>query len=166
MNTSIHILKNNINYSRWNIEKYENYKINKIMKINLKDLKKITLNMTNPIICNNTFCVYIKDGDYILTDSRTILNHSQYSITDYKNKFVYINTIINIIKNNSLIKKVCIIGFGLGGLPLELSKIDFIDKIDTVDIDIGMFKIFNSVINKPSNKINYYVNDGLEFIKI
>ena len=165
MNTLITELRNNCNYSRWTIEKYENFKINKIVKIKLEDFEKITLNKTNPIICNNTFCVFIKDGDYILTDSRTKLNHSQYSIKDYKNKFVYINTIIDIIKNNILIKNVCLLGFGLGGLPLELSTLGHIDKIDTVDIDIGMFKIFNSIINKPSNKINYYLNDGLEFIK-
>ena len=86
MNTSIMEIKNNDNYSRWNIEKYTNFKINNINKINLENLQKITLNKMNPIICNNTFCVFIKDGDYILTDSRTKLNHSQYSINEYKNK--------------------------------------------------------------------------------
>jgi spermidine synthase len=154
-----------IKYSRWDINKDYNFKIKNIIKINLSDLKKISINNSNPIICNKTFCVFIKNGDYILTDSRTGLNHSQYNILDYSNKFVYIIMIVNFIKINTLIKNVCILGFGLGGLALELSQIDHIYKIDAVDIDIGMFKIYNSLIENPSNKINYYLHDGLEFIK-
>ena len=93
------------NYSRWNIKRGGNFKIRNIVKINLYDLEKLSLNRTNPIICNNTFCVFIEDGDYVLRDSRTGLNHSKYSINGYKNKFIYINTIIDFVKNNNLIKK-------------------------------------------------------------
>jgi hypothetical protein len=153
------------NYSRWNIKPGGNFKIKNIVKVNLNDLDKISLNNTNPIICNNTFCVNIEDNNYVLRDSRTGLNHSKYTIYGYKNKFVYINTIVDFIRDNTLIKKICILGFGLGGMPLELSQISHVDIIDTVDIDLGMFRIFNSIIDKPSYKINYYLDDGLEFIK-
>ena len=41
------ILQYNNNYSRWNIEKYENFKVNNIVnnivKIKLEDFEKITL---------------------------------------------------------------------------------------------------------------------------
>jgi hypothetical protein len=165
MYTSLKKRRNIKNYSRWNIKTGGNFKITNINKINLDDFEKLPLNKTNPIICNNTFCVFKENGDFVLRDSRTDLNHSSFSIIGHKNKFVYINKIIDFVKNNNLIKKVCVLGFGLGGLPLELSQMSQIDKIDTVDIDVGMFKIYNSVIKNPSIKINYFVNDGLDFIK-
>ena len=65
-------------------------------------------------------------------------------------KFILQN--IKNIKQRSLrqvssknINNVCIFGFGLGGLPLGLSKNDNIKQIDCVDINIHMFELFKTI---------------------
>jgi spermidine synthase len=58
-----------------------------------------------------------------------------------------------------------IFGFGLGGLPLALSKNNNINKIDCVDIEIKMFEVFRTINPNPPKKINYYLNDVNDYIK-
>jgi spermidine synthase len=62
------------------------------------------------------------------------------------------------------INKVCILGFGIGELPLDLSKNNNIIKIDCVDMEIKMFELFKTINPNPPKKIHYYLNDVNEYI--
>ena len=132
-----------------------------IHKLDLALLPKIMLEKSNPIIRNKTFGVHIINGCYSLRDTRTEIEHSRYMIHNYIIQPEYCIRIINILSQHREYQNVCMLGFGLGGLPLEFSKIPHIDCIDAVDIDRGMFEMFNSIIEHPSPKIHYYVGDGM-----
>jgi spermidine synthase len=136
-----------------------------IHRLDLALLPKIMLKDSNPIIRNKTFGVYIIDGSYSLRDTRSELEHSRYMINNYIIQPEYCIRIINILSQRRQCQNVCMLGFGLGGLPMEFSKIPHIDCIDAVDIDQGMFEMFNSIIDNPSPKINYYVGDGMQYIR-
>ena len=77
--------------------------------------------------------------------------------------FVYFNTILQTYPKN--VNKVCVLGFGIGGLPLALSKNNNIIKIDCVDIEIKMFEMFKTINPNPPKKIHYYLNDVNEYIR-
>ena len=136
-----------------------------IHKLNLSLLPKILLEDSNPIIRNKTFGVHIINGCYSLRDSLSSLEHSRYTVNNYIIQPHYCIRIINMLSQRRQCQNVCMIGVGIGGLPLEFAKIPHIVCIDAVDIDQGMFEMFNSIIDNPSPKINYYVGDGMQYIR-
>jgi 2-polyprenyl-3-methyl-5-hydroxy-6-metoxy-1,4-benzoquinol methylase len=140
-------------------------KINKLDfdKIKILEINKKNINTNNPLICFDNFCLYLIDNIYSLFDKTTNLTHTSYHKDTKESSFVYLNTIIKLYPKNS--KNVCVLGFGLGGLPLALSKNENIKTIDCVDINNKMFETYKTINNNPPKKINYYLNDVNDFIK-
>lgn len=130
----------------------------KLFKINSKNI-----DTDNPIFCFGDYCLYLINNIYSLIDKTTKLTHSRYNKDTKECDFVYLNTILKLYPKN--IQTVCVLGFGLGGLPLALAKNINIEKIDCVDIDIKMFEAFKTINDNPSKKINYYLNDVNDYIK-
>lgn len=175
------IFKKKICYLVYNImtnfyEKYIKYKLKfTILKKQLKggnlvstkldyaEIEPFKLNLSNPLACNGTFCLYKENNIYSLIDTASSLNHSKFDILTWKNHFIYAQYIIKDYPKS--IEKVCILGFGLGGIPLELSLNTNINQIDCVDINYGMFKLFKSIINKKPEKINLFLDDARIFVK-
>ena len=62
-----------------------------------------------------------------------------------------------------------IMGFGLGGAPMYLSKYNQITKIDTIDLDYDLFKIFKKVTKSHninvSDKINFIHGNAIDYLK-
>ncbi len=148
----------------------ENFTLSKqLNKLDLDKIDKIQLNLKNvetndPLFCFDNYCLFLKNDVYSLYDKTTLLTHSRYHKDTKKCDFVYLNTILKDYPKN--INNVCILGFGLGGLPLAMSENENINQIDCVDIDIRMFKLFNTINDNPPKKINYYLNDVNDYIKL
>jgi hypothetical protein len=142
---------------------------NQINKLDFKQIKIVPINKENidtpkPLVCFDNFCLYLINKIYSLIDESTFLAHSKYHQDTKECDFVYLTTILNSYPKN--INNVCIFGFGLGGLPLGLSKNDNIKQIDCVDINIHMFELFKTINENPSKKINYYLNDVNDYIRL
>jgi len=141
---------------------------NQINKLDFKSIKTLNINKENidtsePLYCFENYCLYLKNNIYSLFDNSTFLTHSRYHKDTKECDFVYLTTILNSYPKN--INNVCIFGFGIGGLPLELTKNENIKQIDCVEIDIRMFQLFKTINDNPPDKINYYLNDVNDFIK-
>jgi hypothetical protein len=141
---------------------------NNLTNLNFNDIKTVELNIKNintnePLYCFQNYCLYLKNDIYSLYDNSTFLTHTRYHKDTKECDFVYLNTILKTYPKN--VNKVCIFGFGLGGLPLALSKNNNINKIDCVDIEIKMFEVFKTINPNPPKKINYYLYDVNEYIK-
>lgn len=144
--------------------------ISSVKKININQLNKIPLKKDNPICCLNEYCVDIEGDSYSLKNKTSqklgkSFEHSNFHTKTYHNKFKCLRTSIKNILNFSNPNRICIFGFGLGGLAMELAQNEKIKRIDCVDIDERMFIFFNSVISNPSPKIHYYLGDCREYIK-
>lgn len=142
---------------------------NQINKLDLKQINIIPINKENintsePLVCFDNYCLYLKNNIYSLVDKSTLLTHSRYHQDTKECDFIYLNTILKSYPKN--INNVCIFGFGIGGLPLGLSKNDNIKQIDCVEIDVRMFELFKSINENPPEKINYYLNDVNDFIRL
>ena len=133
-------------------------------KIKTTQIKSQNVDTSEPLVCFDDYCLYLKNDVYSLFDKSTFLTHSRYHKITKECDFVYLTTILQSYPKN--IKNVCIFGFGIGGLPLGLSKNDNIKQIDCVEIDIRMYELFKTINENPPEKINYYLNDVNDFIKL
>jgi 2-polyprenyl-3-methyl-5-hydroxy-6-metoxy-1,4-benzoquinol methylase len=141
---------------------------NNLSNLNFNDIKTVKLNANNidtdePLFCFQNYCLHLKNDIYSLYDKSTMLTHTKYHKDTKECDFVYLNTILKNYPKN--VNRVCIFGFGLGGLPLALSKNNNINKIDCVDIEMKMFEVFKTINPNPPKKINYYLYDVNEYIK-
>lgn len=141
-------------------------KFNSINKLDFDKIKpyKLNFNDKNQLIAKNkNYHLYLKDNTYYLLDKITNLMHSSYNKKTKISYFVYINKILEQYPKN--ISSACILGFGLGGLPLVMATNKNIKTIDCVDIDLEMFRLFKSINPNPSKKMNFYLNDVKDYIK-
>lgn len=141
---------------------------NNLTNLHFNDIKIVELNNKNidtndPLYCFKNYCLHLNNDIYKLYDKSTFLTHSKYHKDTKECDFVYLNTILKTYPQN--VNNVCILGFGLGGLPLALSKNNNINKIDCVDIEMKMFEVFKTINPNPPKKINYYLNDVNDYIK-
>ena len=141
---------------------------NNLTNLHFNDIKIVELNNKNidtndALYCFKNYCLHLNNDIYKLYDKSTFLTHSKYHKDTKECDFVYLNTILKTYPQN--VNNVCILGFGLGGLPLALSKNNNINKIDCVDIEIKMFEVFKTINPNPPKKINYYLNDVNDYIK-
>ncbi len=141
---------------------------NQINKLKWESIKTLPINKDNintsePLYCFENYCLYFKDNVYSLFDKSTFLTHSKYNADTKECDFVYLKTILQLYPKN--INNVCILGFGIGGLPFALSKNSNIKRIDCVEIDVRMFELFKTINPNPPEKINYYLNDVNDYIK-
>ena len=75
------------------------------------------------------------------------------------------NDIHFVEKENVNRKTILVLGFGLGGMPLELSLDNKTNQIDCIDINICMFKLYNTLIQNKPDKLHYYLSDAKEYLK-
>ena len=142
---------------------------NNLSNLDFNDIKIVKLNNNNintnePLYCFENYCLNLNQNIYSLYDKSTINGtHSRYDTDTYECDYVYFNTILQTYPKN--VNKVCVLGFGIGGLPLALSKNNNINKIDCVDIEIKMFEMFKTINPNPPKKIHYYLNDVNEYIR-
>ncbi len=88
-----------------------------------------------------------------------------------KDEFIYHDMIVHVaMATNPNIENVLVIGAGDGGTIRELTRYNFIKKIDFVEIDkevvdisIKYFPITASKLNDP--RVNAYYEDGLKFVR-
>lgn len=133
-----------------------------IQQININDLSTISMKNNNPIYCTNKSCIYDRNNIYTLEDNTSV--HSAYNYKTWKNKTQYAIDIVNIINNTKYTNfDICMIGFCLGGMPLELSLNPNIKNIDCIDTDINTFRLFKSLIKNPPSKLNYFLGNGQYF---
>lgn len=135
--------------------------INTQEELNLNNLEIIKMNKNNPILmCEDNFVE--KENDIVSLDKI----HSKFELSTYKNNFSYARVFIDfILKKNINRETILVLGFGLGGIPLELSLDNKTKEIDGVDININMFKLYNSLIENKSNKLHYYLSDATTYLK-
>ena len=125
------------------------------MKLNLNNLENDKLKIGNVKVIK-------KNGKYILMSG--INKESEFYINTYENVFDYARFFCEFSKeiNNS---NICIMGFGIGGIPLCLSKEKSIKRIDCIDLDKRMFILFNTIIKTPAKKLHYYHYNAINFLK-
>jgi spermidine synthase len=145
------------------IENFSNQ--NEPKELNLNTLEKLVIQSHNPIITciNNNNKHYVKKYDDVVT----LDDHSsKFQLSTFKNEFSYGRLFVDFILQPSVNKQsILVMGFGLGGIPLELSLDYKIKKIDCVDINICMFKLYNTLISNKPNKLHYYLSDAKEYLK-
>ena len=97
---------------------------------------------------------------------------TKFSIDNFDIYYDYLSELIKILNNGILKNKnysVLALGFGLGGLQLNLTKYDKIIKIDTVDYNYDLFRIFKKITSsykiKVPGKINYIYSDGVKYLE-
>lgn len=135
--------------------------INNPEELNLNNLEILKRNKNNPIlICKNNFVE--KENDMVSLDKI----HSKFELSTYKNFYNYTGVFIDFILQKNINKEtILVLGFGLGGMSLKLSLDDKIKEIDGVDINICMFKLYNSLIENKPDKIHYYLSDATVYLK-
>lgn len=142
--------------------------------------------------CNKGICNYdnnklskIKTAKYTVTDINKKISlydskalYSQFDKDNYNVTFGYLKEMLNIIdrlikhyRKNSVDKKfsILILGFGLGGSPLKLSLYDEFYKIDSIDIDGELFRMFKSITQSNnlniSNKLGFIEGDAIKYLE-
>jgi len=134
-------------------------------ELNLNNINLLEMKENNPILsCKNNNDIHFveKENDMVILDK----NSSKFELLTFKNNFSYCRLYVDfILKENINKKTILVLGFGLGGIPLELSLDNKINEIDCVDINICMFKLYNTLIQNKPNKLHYYLLDAKEYLK-
>ena len=136
-------------------------------KIDNGKIKEIKLKEYRVVASSNKITLYDNFAKY-----------SEFSIDNFNIHFGYliemikmIEDILNVNKRKGNIKKysILILGFGLGGACLNLSKYNEFFKIDSIDLDYDLFKLFKKITLsnniQVSPKINYIHGDAVDYLK-
>jgi spermidine synthase len=146
------------------IEKFTDNNLD-VEELNLNSLEKLPIQTSNPIITctNNNNKHYVKKYD----DTVTLDDHSsKFQLSTFRNEFSYGRLFVDFIIQPSVKREsILVMGFGLGGIPLELALDYKTKRIDCVDINICMFKLYNTLITNKPDKLHYYLSDAKEYIK-
>lgn len=134
-------------------EKYLKYR-NKYLKLKEK----------NKIIKLNNNKVVLEKNNYVLNEHESSTNKNTLNCS-----FLYCKKINEIVKKKNFKKPINILclGFGIGSIPLQLSKLPNVKKIDCVDIDKSLHIIYLKLFSKfpETKKINFFKNDANKFLK-
>jgi hypothetical protein len=133
-----------------------------IGKLLWEQIEPVELNQSNPIALIGGYSLFKNGKTFELIQNVNNTSQSKFDEDTWKNHFEYLRHIVSNYPSNS--KKICVLGFGLGGLLLELSLNPNVEQIDGVDIDYVMFRLFKSIITSKPHKLNYYLIDAREFI--
>lgn len=94
-----------------------------------------------------------------------------YVMLTEKDEFIYHEMITHVpMAVNLNIKKVLVIGAGDGGTVRELTRYDFVESIDMVEIDKKVVEVCKEYIPQTASRlsdkrVNLYFEDGLKFVK-
>jgi hypothetical protein len=134
-------------------------------ELNLTNINLLEMKDNNPILsCKNNNDIHFveKENDIVSLDKI----HSKFELSTYKNIFSYCRIFVDFILQENINKKtILVLGFGLGGIQLELSLDNKINEIDCVDINMCMFKLYNTLIQNKPNKLHYYLSDATIYLK-
>ena len=120
--------------------------------------EKLTIDLSKNkiVIDNNELKLINKKNDAIYT---------RFNVNTYETKSKYFNKIYqNILKENKK-KKILVLGFGLGGIPLRLSLEKDIEIIDCVDTDKELYIYFKKLFPNYSTKISLFHADADTYLK-
>jgi spermidine synthase len=134
-------------------------------ELNLTNINLLEMKDNNPILsCKNNNDIHFveKENDIVSLDKI----HSKFELSTYKNIFSYCRIFVDFILQENINKKtILVLGFGLGGIPLELSLDNKINEIDCVDINMCMFKLYNTLIQNKPKQLHYYLSDATIYLK-
>ena len=137
--------------------------------------KKLILSIIIFLILS-CICIYSKNtysgmGDYkIIISDDTIslvskgIAYSSFNMKTFESKIEYFNKIYDIIVPVKNKKKILLLGFAIGGIPLRLSLEEDIDRIDCVEINTTFIKKFKKYFPNYSNKINIIKDDAVNYL--
>lgn len=147
-----------------NLESYNNLDLEP-KELNLNNIDILEMKDNNPILsCKNNNDIHFveKENNTVILDKHS----SKFELSTFKNNFSYSRLYVDFILKEKVIREtILVLGFGLGGIPLELSLDNKIKEIDCVDINICMFKLYNTLIQNKPNKLHYYLSDAKEYLK-
>jgi spermidine synthase len=113
--------------------------------------------------------VYIR-GDVIFLEDKDYYRLSQFNVKTFYNYFSYARNIINFVDKYNLKKdNVLVLGFGIGGLPLKFTTYSDTKRVDSVDLNPVMYKLFDKIqdylYTYPKKKMNNFVMSAEDYIK-
>jgi spermidine synthase len=145
-------------------DKYNKYK-NKYLR--LKKLIQVG-GYSKLIASENNLKVYLR-GDIVYLEEDDTYGLSKFNVITFENYFSYARNIINMVNKYNLKKdRVLVLGFGIGGLPLKFTTYSDTKRVDSVDLNPIMYKLFdkiqNYLVEYPKDKINNIVMSAEEYI--
>jgi len=145
-------------------DKYNKYK-NKYLR--LKKLIQVG-GYSKLIASENNLKVYLR-GDIVYLEEDDTYGLSKFNVITFENYFSYARNLINTVDKYNLKKdRVLVLGFGIGGLPLKFTTYDDTKRVDSVDLNPVMYKLFdkiqNYLVEYPKDKINNIVMSAEEYI--
>jgi spermidine synthase len=113
--------------------------------------------------------VYIR-GDVIFLEDKDYYRLSQFNVKTFENYFSYAKNIINFVDKYKLKKdNVLVLGFGIGGLPLKFTTYSDTKRVDSVDLNPVMYKLFDKIQDYlyiyPKSKMNNFIMLAEDYIK-
>ena len=94
-----------------------------------------------------------------------------YMMLTEKDEFIYHDMIVHVpMASNPKIRDVLVIGAGDGGVLRELSRYDYINRIDLVEIDSEVVRVCREYLPQTAKgfddpRVNVYFQDGLKFVR-
>lgn len=112
--------------------------------------------------------VYLR-GDIVYLEEEDTYGLSKFNVKTFENYFSYARNIINLVDKYSLKKdKVLVLGFGIGGLPVKFTSYNDTKRVDSVDLNPVMYKLFNDIqsyiADYPKKKMNNIVMSAEKYI--
>lgn len=108
---------------------------------------------------------------YETKDLGRILVIDDYLMLTEKDEFIYHEMIVHVpMAVHPKAENILVIGAGDGGVVRELTRYDYVKKIDLVEIDEMVIKICKEFFPEIScrfddNRVNIHIQDGLEYVK-
>jgi len=119
--------------------------------------EKLTIDLSkNKIVIDNNELKLINKKDNAV--------YTRFNVNTFETRSKYFNKIYqNILKENKK-KKILVLGFGFGGIPLRLSLEKDIEIIDCVDTDKELYTYFKKLFPNYSTKISLFHADAETYL--
>lgn len=135
--------------------------------LNLKNLIQSGGN-SKLIASDGDLKVYLR-GDIVYLEEEDTYGLSKFNVKTFENYFSYARNIIKLVDKYNLKKdKVLILGFGIGGLPVKFTSYNDTKRVDSVDLNPVMYKLFDKIqsyiVEYPDEKINNIIMSAEKYI--
>ena len=147
--------------------KHVSYKIYKkpIRSIDFVHIEPLKLSTVNPIIEVNGNKVVLVRSNYVLNNIDSSINRQTQKPT-----FKYQIKLLSVLEDKLTTysnpgSNILVLGFGMGGLSLPMIKMESIVKIDNVDLDYSMFRIYKTLFPQHSPKMRFYAYEVSKFLQ-
>ncbi|AGC69285.1 spermidine synthase SpeE [Thermoclostridium stercorarium subsp. stercorarium DSM 8532] len=108
---------------------------------------------------------------YDSDDLGRILVIDDYLMLTEKDEFIYHEMLVHVpMAVHPKVEQILVIGAGDGGIVRELTRYDYVKKIDLVEIDEMVIKVCREFFPQIASKfddarVNIHIQDGLEYVK-